>query len=233
MDGALFGVPGYRYNGPMFRGIVRSTVLVRIAALIIAVATAAVACAAQEGSPDDPKPKPRYVDERERLLATCPADAQGFFAWQQELAEQRGLRRPVEDNDLVLDPVAAIAETHLLTLPADQRGGVGIDSVRDRVIVQVTRGEDAVLADLGEKVEDPDAVSVETVRWSGEDLAEFADRLENIPASRSWGYGSDNGNARIEVDVPGDAGAARRKISEVIHPCAFKVTGNVPPMRPD
>jgi hypothetical protein len=207
-------------------------VLVRIAALTVAVTTAAVACDAQkEGGGADPKP--RYAGERERLLATCPAEAQGFFAWQQELAEQRGLRRPVDENDLVLDPVAATAETHLLTLPADQRGEVGIDSVRDRVIVQVTRGEDAVLADLREKVEDPDTVSVETVRWSGEDLAEFADRLENIPASRSWGYGLSNGDARIEVDVPGDAGEARRKISEVIHPCAFKVTGNVPPMRPD
>ncbi len=37
-----------------------------------------------------------------------------------------------------------------------------------------------------------------------------------------------NGNARIEV---GDAGAARHRISEVIDPCAFKVRGNVPPMR--
>ncbi len=42
-----------------------------------------------------------------------------------------------------------------------------------------------------------------------------------------------NGDARIEVDVPSDAGEARRKIPEVIHPCAFKVTGNVPPMRPN
>ena len=231
MDGALFGVTTHRYNSPMFRGIVRSTVLVRVAALIVAVTTAAVACGDQEGSTDDPKPRPRYASEREKLLATCPAEAQGFFAWQQELAEQWGLRRPVDENDLVLDPVAAIAETHLLTLPADQRGEVGIDSVRDRVIVQVTRGEDAVLADLREKIEDPDTVSVETVRWSGEDLAEFADRLENIPASRSWGYGLSNGNARIEVDVPGDAGAARRRISEVIDPCAFKARGNVPPMR--
>ncbi len=219
----------------MFRGIVRPTVLVRVAALIVAPTPAAFACEARkEAGPV--APRPRYAGERERLLATCPAEAQGFFAWQQELAEQRGLRRPVEENDLVLDPVAAIAETHLLTPPADQRGGVGIDSVRDRVVVQVTRGEDAVLADLHEKVEDPDTVSVETVRWSGEDLAEFADRLENIPASRSWGYGLDNGNARIEVDVPGDAGdagEARRRISEVIDPCAFKVRGNVPPMRPD
>lgn len=231
MDGALFGVPAQRYNSAMCRGIVRPTMLVRVAALIVAVTTAAFACGAQEGSTDDPKP--RYASERERLLATCPADAQGFFSWQQELAEQRGLRRPVDENDLVLDPIATIAETHLLTLPADQRGEVGIDSVRDRVIVQVTRGEDAVLADLREKVEDPDTVSVETVRWSGEDLAEFADRLENIPVSRFWGYGLDNGNARIGVDVPGDAGEARRKISEVIDPCAFKVRGNAPPMRPD
>ncbi len=161
---------------------------------------------------------------RRRRKASSP----GSKTWRRE-----GLKRPVDENDLVLDPVAVIAETHLLTLPVDQRGKVGIDSVRDRVIVQVTRGEDAVLADLREKVEDPDTVSVETVRWSGEDLAEFADRLENIPASRSWGYGLDNRNARIEVDVPGDVGEARRRISEVIDPCAFKVRGNVAPMRPD
>ena len=97
--------------------------LVRIAALVVAVPLSAVACAAQ-GEPGGADPQPRYADERERLLATCPAKAQGFSAWQQDLAERRGLKRPVDENDLVLDPAASIAETHLLTLPADQRGEV-------------------------------------------------------------------------------------------------------------
>ncbi len=203
--------------------------LVRIFLLAIAVPFAAVACGAETGRET---PEPRYASEREGLLATCPAEAQGFFSWQQELAEREGLRRPVDENDLFLDPVVTIAQTHLMTLPADQRGGVGIASVRDRVVVQVTRGEDGVLADLREKVEDPATLTVETVRWSSEDLAKFADRLEKIPASRSWSYGHDNANGRIEVEVPGDAGGARRKISRVIDPCAFTVKGDVSPIRP-
>ncbi len=99
--------------------------------------------------------------------------------------------------------------------------------------MQVTRGKDEVLARLREHVEEPGRVTAETVRWSEEDLATFAHRLEAIRSSDSWGYGLDNENGRIEVDVPGDAGSARCKISEVIHPCAFKVRGNLPPMRPD
>ena len=216
----------------MLRGIVRPAVLVRIATLIVAVTTAAVACGAQEGSTDDPKP--RYASERERQLATCPAEAQGFVAWQQELAEQRGLNRPVDENDDFLYPTATAAESLINALPAGQRAGVLIDSVPDRVIVQVTRGEDKVLGYLRENAEDPESIMVETVRWSDGDLATFADRLETVPGSASLGYGLDNGNARIEVDVPGDAGdagKARRKLSDVIDPCAFKVRGNVPLMR--
>lgn len=207
-------------------------VLVRIAALVIAVPLTAVACGAQEGS-GIADPRPRYAGERERLLATCPAKAQGFSAWQQNLAEKRGLKRPVDENDLVLDPAATIAQNFLLTLPADQRGEVGIDSVRDRVIVQVTRGEEEVLAALREQVDDPDSIMVETVRWSTEELGEFANRLETIRGSNSWAYGFGNANGRIEVDVPGDAEEARRKISKVTDPCAFTVRGNAPPMRPD
>ena len=234
MDGTLFGAPLYRYNRPMPCGIGRSAVLVRVAAaLIVAVTPAAVACGAQEGSADAPGPQPRYASERERLLATCPAEAQGFSAWQQELADREGLERPVDENDDFLYPTADAAQSLINALPADQRAGVEIDSVRDRVIVQVTRGKSDVLAYLRENVEEPGRITVETVRWSSEDLATFANRLENIPESRSWGYGLDNANGRIEVDVPGDAGAARREISKVIDPCAFKVRGDVPPMRPD
>ena len=101
------------------------------------------------------------------------------------------------------------------------------------MIVQVTRGNDEVLAYLRENVEEPERITVETVRWSGEDLATFAHRLETIPGSDSWGYGLDSANGRIEVDVPGDAGKARRRISEVIDPCAFTVRGDAAPMRPD
>ena len=167
------------------------------------------------------------------MLATCPAKAQGFFAWQQELAEKKGLKRPVDENDDLLYPTASAAESLINALPADQRAGVLIDSVRDQVIVQVTRGEDEVLAYLRENVEEPERITVETVRWSGEDLATFAHRLETMSGSDSWGYGLDNANGRIEVDVPGDAGRARRRISEIIDPCAFTVRGAAAPMRPD
>ena len=53
--------------------------LVRIAALVIAAPLAAVACGAREGSGDG-ETRTRYTDEHERLLATCPAKAQGFYA---------------------------------------------------------------------------------------------------------------------------------------------------------
>src|SRR4028119_341467 len=48
----------------------------------------------------------RYAGERERLLATCLAEAQGFFAWQQELGEKEGPERPVDENDHFLFPSA-------------------------------------------------------------------------------------------------------------------------------
>jgi hypothetical protein len=213
-------------------GIGWSKVLVRIAALVVAVPLSAVACGAQEVSEDDGT-RPRDASDRERLLATCPAKAQGFFAWQQELAEKKGLERPVDENDDFLFPTADAAQNLINALLADQRAGVLIDSVRDRVIVQVTRGEDEVLAYLSENVEEPERITAETVRWSGEDLATFARRLDTLPGTGSWGYGLDSPNGRIDVDVPGDAGAARRKISKVLDPCAFTVRGNVRPMRPD
>lgn len=215
----------------MLRRFRKSKALARTTLLVTAILLTAVACGVQEGS-GNTDPQPRYANERERLLATCPAKAQDFFAWQQELAEKRGLKRPVDENNLVLDPVASVAQNHLLTLPADQRGGVGIDSVRDRVVVQVTRGEDEVLADLREKVDDPDSVTVEVIRWSGKDLATFADRLGTLRGSDSWAYGIGNANGRMEIEVPGDADKARRKIAKVIDPCAFTVKGSVPPLRP-
>lgn len=209
----------------------------RITLLIAAILLTAVACGVQggpgEGSAVEDRSQPLYASERERLLATCPAKAQGFFAWQQELAEREGLERPVDENDDFLYPTADAAQNLINALPADQRaGGVGIDSVRDRIIVQVTYGRDELLVYLRENVEDSERITVETVRWSSEDLATFARRIEAIPGSRSWGYGSDGLDNRIAVDVTGDAGEARRKIAEVVDPCAFTVRGNVPPMRP-
>ena len=200
----------------------------RTTLLVAATLLAVGACGTQESSNNEVA-EPRYDSEREKLLATCPAKAQDFFAWQQELAEKRGLNRPVHENDGFLEPNARIAQNYLLTLPVDQRGLVLIDSVRDRVIVQVSRGEDQALADLREKVEDPETVSVETVRWSEDDLATFARRIDTVPGSDSWGYGSDG---LVRIEVPGDAEKARRKIAEVIPPCAFVVKGNVAPVRP-
>ncbi len=58
MDGILFGVPPHRYDRLMLCGTFRSTVLVRIAALIVAVTFAAVACGAQEeGGGANPQPR--------------------------------------------------------------------------------------------------------------------------------------------------------------------------------
>ncbi len=97
--------------------------------------------------------------------------------------------------------------------------------------MQVTSGEDEVLAHLREHVEEPGRITAETVRWSGEDLASFAHRLETIRSSDSWGYGLDNANGRIEVDVPGDVGAAQDLRGNP--PVRLQSQGNVPFMRPD
>lgn len=141
--------------------------------------------------------------------------------------------RPVVENDDSLFPTADAAQNLINALSADQRAGVPIDSVRDRVIVQVTRGDNEVLAYLRENVEEPERITTETVRWSGENLATFADRLDTLPNASSWGYGLNSANGRIEVGVPGDGGEAQRRISEVIDPCAFRVRDNVPSMRPN
>lgn len=89
--------------------------------------------------------------------------------------------------------------------------------------MQVKRVEDDVLAYLREKIEQPQGITTEAVRWSGEDLATFAHRLDTLPDTGSWGYGLDNANGRTEVDVSSDTDAARRRIAEVIDPCAFTV----------
>lgn len=206
--------------------------LVRVAALIVAPTPAAFACEAREGA-GPVAPRPRYAGGRARLLATCPAEAQRFIAWQQELAERVDRERPVVENDDSLFPTADAAQNLINALSADQRAWVPIDSVRDRVIVQVARGDNEVLAYLRENVEEPERITTETVRWSGENLATFADRLDTLPNASSWGYGLNSANGRIEVGVPGDAGEARRRISEVIDPCAFRVRDNVSSMRPN
>ena len=83
--------------------------LVRVAALIVAPTPAAFAYEAREEA-GPVAPRPRYAGERERLLATCPAEAQGFVAWQQELAEREDRERPVVENDDSLFPTADAAQ---------------------------------------------------------------------------------------------------------------------------
>ena len=99
----------------------------RIALLVAAVLLTATACGAQgsseKSSEDRDSPQSRYAGERERLLATCPAKAQGFFAWQQELAEKKGLERPVDENDDFLYPTASAAETSSTRCPRTSAPG--------------------------------------------------------------------------------------------------------------
>lgn len=185
-----------------------------------------------EDSGGNGKSRASATEERQRLLAACPAKAQSFSAWRQELAEERGLSRPVYEGDAAFYPIADVAEDYLETLPAEQRGIVVIDSVRKRVIVQVTRDRGKVLTELRTRVEDPKTVTVETVRWSRGELAAFANRIDSVPGSGSWDYGYDGPDDVVKVDVSGDAEGARRKISEVVAPCAFKVRGDVEPVMP-
>jgi hypothetical protein len=210
-------------------GIIWSKVLVRIAALLVALPLTAVACGAQEGSEDDGT-RPRYADERERLLATCPAKAQDFFAWQQDLTERGSKTAGRRER-----PRPGPRREHRAELPANASRG------------PARRGRDRQRPGPGHSLGDPrgggarrptragrrppDSIAAETVRWSSEDPGEFADRLETIRGSKSWAYGFGNAKGRIEVDVPGDAGAARRKISKVFDPCAFTVRGNVRPIQ--
>jgi hypothetical protein len=190
-------------------------------------AITAVACGHPDSGSGD-EPRAGGTSERQRLLATCPGKAQDYDAWQQALAENRGLNRPIWEDDVVLDPTARVAQNYLETLPVNQRGGVGIDSVRNQVIVQVTGDADRVLTALRTKVSRPDAVAVETVRWSSKELAAFANRIEKIKGANINGIGSGNANGRVEVYVTRDVENAHQRIAEVVDPCAFKVIRSAP-----
>jgi hypothetical protein len=183
-------------------------------------AAATLACGYQEDPKTSNDSHSSGVNNRERLLATCPAKAPDFFAWQQALAEKRGLNRPVWEDDDVLDPTARVAQDYLDTLPADQRGGSGS--------IAVTRDADRVLATLRTKVPHPDAVAVETVRWSSKHLAAFANRIEKIEGANINGIGSGNPNGRVEVYVTRDVEKAHQRIAAVVDPCAFKVIRSAP-----
>lgn len=99
----------------------------RIALLVAAILLTATACGAQQSSEKSSEgrdsPQSRYAGERERLLATCPAKAQGFFAWQQELADKKGLERPVDENDVSCTPPRALRRASSTRCPRTSAPG--------------------------------------------------------------------------------------------------------------
>ena len=100
------------------------------------------------------------------------------------------------------------------------------------MVFQVTHGADEVLAKLRARMEpsDQSMVAVETVRWSTKELQTFRGQIESMPNLGLTGIYEDGSNGLVEVWVAGDAEEARRRIAEVVDPCAFKVEGNHPPL---
>ena len=107
-----------------------------------------------------------------------------------------------------------------------------MDYANNRMVFQVTHGADEVLAKLRARMEpsDQSMVAVETVRWSTKELQTFRGQIESMPNLGLTGIYEDGSNGLVEVWVAGDAEEARRRIAEVVDPCAFKVEGNHPPL---
>ena len=198
-------------------------------------ATVAVSCGAQESPGEDPRPARETA--RERLLASCPARAPDFTSGRlvpSSDEEAYEFEMSVAEQQERLHGVESAADDYFDTLSANQVGTTWVDNTNNRMVFQVTRDADEVLARLRAEVERPDKdkVAVETTRWSTKELGAFRARIESLPNLGLVGAYHDGPNGRVEVMVSGNAEEARRRISEIIDPCAFKIEGNVTPLSP-
>jgi hypothetical protein len=162
------------------------------------------------------------VSERARLLASCPAEAPAWETGRVPVTEDaQSIAR-----GRVVDRAAEVARTYLAALPADQVGVLRVDAARLAVVVQVTRDADRVRRDLQDRFGAEVRAEVETVRYSKVELERAEETIRGIQGLEWNGMGT-GANARVEVQVPGDAAAAQALIARSLDPCMFTVKHGV------
>ena len=166
--------------------------------------------------------QPEVIADRAHALVTCPAQAPGPWAISDADRRSKAGGRQHE-----LDPIIQAAEALLGRLPDEQRGHRWVDPQNHRVVVQVTRNAESVLAELRTLVENPSSIAVELVRYSRAALDEWAERIIAMDDIGWSSVGSENPNNRIEVKVRGDAAVAWQRITRVVEPCAVRVEGGI------
>jgi hypothetical protein len=163
--------------------------------------------------------QPGLIADRAHALRTCPARApdvdHGPIADMDQYAE----------NARLLYPVAVTVKGYLESLPRTQWAQLYLDPPHRRVIAQVTHETSEVLAELRARVENPESVAVEQVRYSRAELDDWAEKIFAIEGLGLNAVGKGNANNRLDVSVEGDADEAWCRIAEVVDPCAFRVEG--------
>lgn len=167
--------------------------------------------------------QPDLITDRARALVECPAKAPDPANW----GSERDMQHEDERHPWAYDPIVEIAAAYLEQLPTDQRAELRVDTARRRVIVQVTYDPAGVLTDLRQRVDNPESVEVEQVRYSRAELREWARVIMELRDLELSTVGTRGANNRIDVGVPGDAAAAWPRIAQVVDPCAFRVEGGI------
>jgi hypothetical protein len=168
--------------------------------------------------------QPELIADRAYALRTCPAKVPSI-----DLEQIPDLDEYEANADWLL-PVADTVQEYLDSLPDTQWAHVYLDTPQRRVIAQVKHGISEVLAELSARVEEPDSLAVEQVRYSRAELDEWAEKIIALDERDDLGLSgisSGTSNNRLDVDVQGEAEEAWRRIAEVVDPCAFRVEGGV------
>ena len=166
--------------------------------------------------------QPEIIDDRAHALATCPASAP-------RPRTEAGPDGPAHDARQThhLDSVIRVVRAQFDRLDDQQRGEWWVDFSSNRVVLQVTNNLEEVLAALRERVEDPNTVALELVRYSRAQLNDWAQLILAMDDIEWSSVGFENPNNRIEVQVRGRAEDAWQRIVRVVDPCAFRVEGGV------
>jgi len=166
--------------------------------------------------------QPEIIDDRAHALATCPASAPSSRT-------ESSADGPAHDARQThhLDSVIHVVRAQFDRLDDQQRAQWWVDFSNNRVVMQVTNDLEEVLAALRERVEDPNTVALELVRYSRAQLNDWAQLIVAMDDIGWSSVGFENPNNRIEVQVRGRADVAWQRIVRVVEPCAFRVEGGI------
>ena len=166
--------------------------------------------------------QPEVIADRAHALARCPAKAPSPRT--QSGADGQAHDAPQTHH---LDSAIELVRVQFDSLDDEQRGQWWVDYSNNRVVLQVTNNLEEILAALRERVEDPNTVALELVRYPRAQLNDWAQLIIAMDDIEWSSVGFENPNNRIEVQVRGRADDAWQRIVRVVEPCAFRVEGGI------